>query len=86
VLADDLIICQGPYVIVRTTVHSTDRMGFFGHPGTGKVYAVSGIDIYRFENGKVVERWGNLDLAGLLKQIGYTFAPPSPLVTVPAEH
>jgi len=84
VLADDLIICQGPYVVVRTVIHSSDRTGFAGHPPTGKPYAISGIDIYRFESGKVVERWGNSDLAGLLSQIGYTFTPPQPVATPPA--
>jgi predicted ester cyclase len=76
VLADDLIICHGPYVIVRTTIHSSDKTGFAGHPPTGKTYSITGIDIYRFENGKVVERWGNADVASLLTQIGYTFVPP----------
>ena len=36
VLADDLIICQGPYVIVRTTIHSSDTTGFAGNPPTGQ--------------------------------------------------
>lgn len=76
ILADDLIICQGPYVVVRTTIRSSDNAGFAGNPPTRKAYSISAIDIYRFENDKVVERWGNLDLAGLLRQVGYTFTPP----------
>jgi len=86
VLSADLIICQGPYVVVRTTARSTDKAGFAGNPPTGRPYVISGIDIYRFEHGKVVERWGNLDLAGLLRQIGYTFTPPPPTAAPTAAH
>jgi predicted ester cyclase len=84
VLADDLIICQGPYVVVRTTMHSSDTTGFAGNAPTGKSYSISAIDIYRFENGKVVERWGNSDLISLFRQIGYTLKPPESVRPKPA--
>jgi predicted ester cyclase len=70
VLADDLIICQGPYVVVRTTVHGSDAAGVGGQPPTGRRYTISAIDIYRFEDSKVVERWGNVDMLGMLRQLG----------------
>lgn len=76
VLADDLILCSGPYVIVRTTMHGSDNFGYEGNKPTGKSYSISATDIYRFENGKVVERWGNADLVSMLKQIGYKMTPP----------
>lgn len=75
-LADDLILCSGPYVIVRTTMHGSDNFGYEGNKPTGKSYSISATDIYRFENGKVVERWGNADLVSMLKQIGYKMTPP----------
>jgi predicted ester cyclase len=31
---------------------------------------MSGIDIVRFSDGKIVERWGEFDQAGLLQQLG----------------
>ncbi len=77
-LVDDLILCSGDYVIVRTVVHSRDANGIAGNPPTQKPYAITAIDIYRFENGKVVERWGNADLVSLFRQIGYTLTPPAP--------
>lgn len=76
-LVDDLIICQGGFVVVRTTVHGTDNVGLEGNPPTGKRYAISATDIYRFENGKVVERWGNSDLISMYRQLGYTMTAPS---------
>lgn len=83
VLADELILCAGDYVVVRTTMHGKDTMGVDGWPATGKPYAITATDIYRFENGKVVERWGNADLVSLFRQAGYAFvpadkAPPAP--------
>jgi predicted ester cyclase len=77
VLADDLILCSGPYVIVRTTMHGSDNFGYDGNKPTGKPYSISATDIYRFENGKVVERWGNADLVSMFRQIGYTLTPPA---------
>jgi predicted ester cyclase len=84
VLADDLIICQGPYVVVRTTVINSDTTGYDGNAPTGKSYSISATDIYRFENGKVVERWGNADLVSMYKQIGYTLTPPESARRKPA--
>ena len=37
---------------------------------TGKPIEVRGMQIGRFENGKMVERWGSSDELGILKQIG----------------
>lgn len=82
VIEDDLIVCHGPYVIVRTSVRSIDRAGFGGQPPTGKAYSISAIDIYRFEDAHVVERWGNVDMLGMLRQLGYSFVAPA--VTAPS--
>jgi len=75
VLDDDLILCADDYVIVRTTLKSLDTTGVAGNPPTGKPFAVTATDIYRFENGKVVERWGNSDVAGIYMQLGFKVVP-----------
>jgi len=41
-----------------------------GVPATGKRIKARGMQIARFENGKMVERWGSSDELGILKQIG----------------
>ena len=74
-LVDDLILCSGDYIIVRTSVHAQDNVGVAGNPPTHKAYVISGIDIYRFAIGKVVERWGNADLMSMIQQLGYAVAP-----------
>lgn len=76
VLDDELIICAGDYVVVRTTIRSTDNTGVDGHPPTKKPYTATATDTYRFKDGKVVERWGNADVIHIYRQLGYTLAPP----------
>jgi predicted ester cyclase len=49
-----------------------------GMPPTGKRISVTGIDIFRFEGGKIVEHWNQSDMLGLLQQLG---AIPSPAQT-----
>jgi hypothetical protein len=36
-----------------------------------------GINIFRLRDGKIVERWGNLDLLGFLMQLGVVPHPPA---------
>ena len=50
----------------------TGRHGgtFMGVPATGRAYALGGITMMRFANGKVVERWSTADMLGLLVQLG----------------
>jgi predicted ester cyclase len=74
-LVDDLILCSGDYIIVRTNVHGQDNVGVAGQAPTHKPFVISGIDIYRFKDGKVVERWGNADLMGQIQQLGFVIAP-----------
>jgi predicted ester cyclase len=41
-----------------------------GRPPTGKSFAITVIDICRFENGKIVEHWGVPDRFHQLAQLG----------------
>jgi predicted ester cyclase len=77
-LVDELILCSGDFVTVRTWVHNHDATGMAGNAPTGKPYKISAIDIYRFKNGKVVERWGNSDLMSMAEQIGLRLVPVEP--------
>lgn len=45
--------------------------GYFNQiPPTGKKIKARGVQISRFENGRMVERWGSSDELGILKQLG----------------
>ena len=43
---------------------------------SGKQLTFSGTTIVRMEEGKIVERWANVDELGLLQQLGVVPPPP----------
>ena len=71
ILEDELILCVDDYVVVRTLIKSNFNSPLAGYPPTGEPYEITAIDIYKFDNGKVVERWGNADLAFMFRQLGF---------------
>lgn len=52
------------------TLTGTHQGAFMGVAPTGKAIKARGMQISRFENGMMVERWGSTDELGILKQIG----------------
>ena len=42
---------------------------------TGQRIEARGMQIGRFENGKIVERWGSTDELGIMRQLGATPQP-----------
>ena len=70
-LINNLIICQEDLVVARVTMKGTRVTGEMeGNPPNGRRYESSAIDIYRFKDGKVVERWGNNDSIAMIRQLG----------------
>jgi steroid delta-isomerase-like uncharacterized protein len=63
-------IAEGDKAACRLSQRATHRGTFQGVPATGKQVTQTGIDILRFADGKLVERWGEFDSLGLLAQIG----------------
>lgn len=49
-----------------TGTHTGD---FQGHAPTGRTFEVRGIQVARFRDGKIVERWGSTDEKGLAEQL-----------------
>lgn len=43
---------------------------FMGTPATGRTYRVTGMDMFRVKEGKIVEHWAFMDQSSLLKQLG----------------
>jgi predicted ester cyclase len=41
----------------------------YGVPASGKRLMVSGVNIFRLADSRIVERWGNMDMAGLMQQL-----------------
>lgn len=79
-VTNELIVCKGDLVIARTGVQGTMNKPAYGQEPTGNRFHYSAIDIYRFKDGKVVERWGNNDRVAFAKQLGITLdLTPTPL-------
>ena len=71
----DVVVAEGDKVASRLTINATHNGEFMGLPPTGNQGSITGVDIFRIVGGKVVERWGNYDLFGLMQQIG-AVSPP----------
>jgi len=67
-------IAAGDRVVTRWVAHGTHTGDFQGVPPTGKPVRITGIDIDRIANGKVVECWARSDELGLMKQLGVVAA------------
>ena len=57
-------------VALAYTVEGTHQGEFQGIAPTGKRIKARGVQIARFVDGKLVERWGSSDELGILKQLG----------------
>ena len=66
---DDLL-AEGDKVVWRFTSHGTHKGPLGPLPPTGKTGTVTGMALFRFENGKIAEVWVNVDILGLLQQLG----------------
>ena len=63
------------HVSMAFTVSGTHEGDFDGVPPSGRSFKVSGVEIFRFVAGQVVERWGLTDDMSLLGQLGL-LSPP----------
>ena len=66
----ETMIAEGDQVHVRGTITGTQLGPYAGLPGSGKHARWSAMDDFRFENGKIVERWTERNRIALLKQLG----------------
>jgi predicted ester cyclase len=51
-------------------MQGTDTGGIMGMPPNGKKVSYAGVSIFRFANGKVVERWYIGDNLTFMRQLG----------------
>jgi steroid delta-isomerase-like uncharacterized protein len=66
----ETVIAEGDTTAARFTITGTDTGGFMGMPASGKSVKVTGMDFMRFRDGVIVEHWGEMDMFGLLQQLG----------------
>jgi predicted ester cyclase len=69
------VLGEGDKVATRGYFTGTHQGEFNGIPATGKQVKVSYIDLWRIENGKAIENWVQMDMLGLMQQLGVIPAP-----------
>lgn len=69
------MVAEGDTVVTRWTASGTQQGDLPGIPATGRKATVTGIQIDRIANGKVVEDWLVWDTLGMLQQLGVVPAP-----------
>jgi steroid delta-isomerase-like uncharacterized protein len=66
----DQEIAEGDRVATQGTFTGTHQGDFMGIPATGKRVSIKYIDIWRMEDGKGRENWVQMDIMGLMQQLG----------------
>lgn len=68
-------LAEGDLVAFTWTMSGTHKGVFAGVAPTGKAINVTGMNVERFRDGKIVEHWSQFDSLGLMRQIGAVPAP-----------
>ena len=63
-------IAENDLVVTRYVMRGTHRGQFASFPPTGKSFTITGIEMHRFADGKLIQLWNIPDLLGLLQQLG----------------
>jgi steroid delta-isomerase-like uncharacterized protein len=66
----DFVLADDDFVAGRWTATGTHLRPWAGIEPTGRSMQFSGINVFRFSRGKVVELWNHRDDLGLMKQLG----------------
>ncbi len=64
------MVADDENVAIAYTVTGTHKGDFHGVAPTGKKIEARGVQIARFVDGRIAERWGSSDELGILKQLG----------------
>ncbi len=69
------MIAEGNNVVTRFTARGIHKGNFMGLPATGEPITMTGIEIFRIKDGKIIELWGEVNLLGLMQQLGIIPSP-----------
>lgn len=68
------LVADDDHVAIAYTLSGTHQGPFQGIAPTGKRVSARGMQIGRFADGKIVERWGSTDELGIVGQLGAQIA------------
>ena len=75
-IAVNQMVAEGDRVAVYWTASGTDTQAGMGFPATGKKIKVSGMTLFRFQDGKIREEWGVWDKLSAMRQAGLLPSQP----------
>ena len=65
------VVAEDDRVTILMRLTGTQSGPLFNFPATGKSFSVTEISEFRLANGKIVERWGLVDMVGMMMQLGH---------------
>ncbi|MDQ3240890.1 MAG: ester cyclase [Actinomycetota bacterium] len=68
----DHLVADDENVCIAYQISGTHNGEFLGVAGTGKPVQARAVQIARFRDGQIVERWGSTDALTILQQVGAT--------------
>lgn len=68
-------VASGDAVAMRVTLRGTHEGSFMGIEPTNRQFEVSNMVFTRIQDGKIVERWVQPDMHGMLQQLGIVESP-----------
>jgi len=74
-LAPVTVVADDEHVCMAYTMTGTHQGDFQGIAATGRTVSARGVEIVKFRDGKLIERWGSSDELGILKQLGLKIEP-----------
>ena len=68
-LAPEVVLADDDYLTLALRVSGTHKGEYMGHAPTGRKFEVRALQVARFEDGLMVERWGCTDILGILTEL-----------------
>jgi steroid delta-isomerase-like uncharacterized protein len=72
----EALIAEGDLVVCRWAAQGTHRGPFAGIAATHRPVTMTGIEIVRVAGGQIAEGWDEMDVLGVVQQLGAWPAPP----------
>lgn len=69
-VALETLVADEDSIAIAYTLTGTQNGPLMGIAPTGKTMKIRGVQISKFKDGRMVERWGSSDELGMLRQLG----------------
>jgi steroid delta-isomerase-like uncharacterized protein len=69
-VALETLVADEESIAIAYTMSGTQKGSYMGIAPTGRKMKIRGVQISKFRDGKMIERWGSSDELGMLQQLG----------------